>query len=50
MYEAIRAAAAPRIAARWAIPVATLASFGWLLAQDAIQPLALYVLEVYLSF
>lgn len=50
MYEAIRAAAVPRTAVRWAVPMATLASFGWLLAQDAIQPLALYVLELYLSF
>jgi hypothetical protein len=49
MVRAIRAAAVPRPALRWVVPAATLFSFGWLLAEDAIQPLALYVLELYLS-
>lgn len=50
MHRAIRVAAVPRTAVRWAVPAATLLSFGWLLAQDAIAPLALYLLELYLSF
>lgn len=50
MHPAIRTAAVPRTAIRWAVPAATLVSFGWLLAQDAIGPLALYFLELYLSF
>jgi len=50
MVPAIRATAVHRTAVRWVVPVTTVLSFGWLLAQDAIQPLALYVLELYLSF
>jgi hypothetical protein len=32
-----------------ALPAVTLAAFAWLLAHDAISPLAIYVLQLFLS-
>jgi hypothetical protein len=32
------------------LPGITLAAFAWLLAQDAIAPLAVYMLQLFLSF
>jgi hypothetical protein len=40
----------PRPSLAWAVPAATVAAFLWLLSQDAIQPVAIYLLELYLSF
>ncbi len=51
MLQAIRKAAVlPRPSATWAMPAATVAAFLWLLTQDAIQPLAIYALSLFLSF
>lgn len=40
----------PQLPVSTLLSVATVASFGWLLIQDAIQPLALILLQVYLTF
>lgn len=45
-----RAVAVPRGVHRVALPAVTLAAFAWLLAEDAIAPLAVYVLQLFLSF
>ena len=34
----------------WIAPAVTITAFLWLLAQDAIAPLAVYMLELFLSF
>lgn len=38
------------VPARWAVAAATVAAFGWLLANDAIHPVMVYGLQLYLSF
>jgi hypothetical protein len=45
-----RAAVVPRGAHRVVLPAVTLAAFAWLLVQDAIAPLAVYALQLFLSF
>ncbi|HYO15372.1 MAG TPA: hypothetical protein VE685_19425 [Thermoanaerobaculia bacterium] len=42
--------AIPQVSGRMLLSVGTLASFGWLLAQDAIHPIVIYALQLYLSF
>lgn len=38
------------VPARWAVAGVTVAAFGWLLAHDAIHPVVVYGLQLYLSF
>ena len=52
MLESIRASvvALPRLPSRALLSAGTVASFGWLLANDAIHPVVIYLFELYLSF
>ncbi len=51
MLDAIRKPLAlPRPLAGWALPTLTVAAFLWLLVQDAIAPVAIVLLQLYLSF
>ena len=51
MIEAIRKSIAlPRVPVDRVISVATIATFGWLLLNDQIHPLAVYILRFYLTF
>ena len=51
MLEAIRKAVEiPAIPFESLVTIATAGAFLWLLAKGAIQPLAIYLLELYLSF
>ena len=52
MLDSVRKVAVfvPDVPARVLVPVATLASFGWLLFQGKVHPLVIYCLELYLSF
>jgi hypothetical protein len=51
MLESLRRSVViPQLPVSALLSVATVASFGWLLVQDAIQPLALFLLQVYLTF
>lgn len=51
MLTAIRRAATVPVAShRWVVPAVTLSAFFWLLAHDAIAPLAAYCLQLFLSF
>jgi hypothetical protein len=52
MIQAVRArvAAVPQFALQLMLAAGTLASFGWLLAQDQIHPLFVYFLQLYLTF
>ncbi|HEX2224021.1 MAG TPA: hypothetical protein VHN15_07430 [Thermoanaerobaculia bacterium] len=43
-------AAVPQIPVRVLLSLGTLASFGWLLANDQVHPLVIYALQLYLSF
>lgn len=45
-----RAVVVPQRVHPLALPVVTISAFAWLLAQDAIAPLAIYVLQLFLSF
>ena len=45
-----RAVVVPQANHRWLVPAVTLSAFGWLLAQDAVAPLAVYLLQLFLSF
>ncbi len=45
-----RAVVVPQANYRWLVPAVTLSAFGWLLAQDAVAPLAVYLLQLFLSF
>lgn len=45
-----RTAVVPRGAYRLALPAVTLSAFAWLLAEGAIAPLAIYALQLFLSF
>lgn len=40
----------PRISAQAALSAATLTSFVWLLAQNRIHPIMVFLLEIYLTF
>lgn len=42
--------AVPGIPVKVVLSVGTLASFAWLLGQDLIHPLAIYLLQLYLAF
>lgn len=44
------AVAVPRLPVKALLSVTTLASFTWLLAQDLIHPLVVYLLQLYLAF
>jgi len=52
MIQAVRArvAAVPQASLQILLAAGTLASFGWLLAQDQIHPLFVYFLQLYLTF
>ncbi len=51
MLTAIRRATAVPVAThRWVVPASTFAAFTWLLLEDAIAPLAVYCLQLFLSF
>lgn len=51
MLESIRASVAiPRLPAQAVLSAGTIASFGWLLANDLIHPVVIYLFELYLSF
>lgn len=52
MIQAVRArvAAVPQLSLQLLSAAGTLASFGWLLAQDQIHPLFVYFLQLYLTF
>ena len=45
-----RVVALPRVPAQTLFSVGTLASFAWLLLQDKIHPLVVYLLQIYLTF
>jgi hypothetical protein len=45
-----RQTAVAQIPVRVLLSIGTLASFGWLLANDQIHPLVIYALQLYLSF
>lgn len=45
-----RTAVVPQSTDSWLVPVATVSAFVWLLAHDAIAPLAIYALQLFLSF
>ena len=40
----------PRISAQMLLSAGTLASFGWLLLQNKIHPMVIYLLQIYLTF
>ncbi|MEE8278435.1 MAG: hypothetical protein V3R89_06915 [Thermoanaerobaculia bacterium] len=40
----------PRLPLQALYPVLSVLAFGWLLAQDLIQPIVIYLLQVYLTF
>lgn len=51
MLESVRKSVAiPWIPAKVLFSVGSLGSFAWLLAHDLIHPLAIYLLQLYLSF
>ena len=51
MLESIRRTIVwPRVNLEGVATVATVVAFFWLLAQGAIQPIAVFLLEIYLSF
>ena len=51
MLEAIRKAISlPQVPVQAVVTGLTVSAFVWLLAQGAIQPLAIYLLQLYLSF
>lgn len=52
MVESIRSfvEASRAVPTSWVCAVATTAAFGWLLVNDAIHPVLVYGLQLYLSF
>ena len=42
--------ALPRIPTQVILPAGVLASFGWMLYQNKIHPVAIYLLQIYLTF
>ena len=52
MLQSVRSRAAdiPRLPAQMLISAGTLTSFGWLLLQNKIHPIFVYLLQVYLTF
>jgi hypothetical protein len=45
-----RSKAMPSLRFDYVLAASTVFSFGWLLLQDALHPLAVYLLQLYLSF
>jgi len=45
-----RTAVLPATSGRWAWALLSISGFGWLLSQDAIHPLVVFSLELFLSF
>jgi hypothetical protein len=43
-------AAVPQVPVKVLLSVATLTSFGWLLAHGLVHPIVIYALQLYLSF
>ncbi len=43
-------AAVPQVQVKALLSVATLASFGWLLAHGLVHPIVIFALQLYLSF
>jgi hypothetical protein len=41
---------APDLSLKVLVSAATLASFGWLLAHDLVQPIVIYAVQLYLAF
>ncbi len=51
MLESIRRhAAIPLVPTRWLLSAGTILSFGWLMANDLINPIVLYLMQLYLAF
>ena len=51
MLESIRrASAVPQIPVQAVLPGLAVGALGWLLVQGFIQPIAVYLLQIYLSF
>ena len=52
MLETTRKAVAafPRLSIEALAAVGTVSTFGWLLAHDLVQPIAVYLLEIFLTF
>lgn len=52
MLESTRRAVAviPRIPVEGLAVVGTVSAFGWLLAHDLVRPIAVYLLEIFLTF
>jgi hypothetical protein len=51
MLEAIRKAVVlPRVPSHTLIAAVTITAFGWLLVNDLIEPLAVFLLQLYLAF
>ena len=50
MIQSLRRTLALRIPTEPLLAAGTLAGFGWLLLQDRIHPLAVYLLQLYLAF
>ncbi len=44
------AVAVPRLPVRALVSAGTVGVFGWLLTQDLVHPLVIYLFELYLSF
>jgi hypothetical protein len=45
-----RRLAIPRVPTQLLLSIGTLGSFGWLLLQNKIHPIVIYLLQVYLTF
>ena len=45
-----RVVALPRVPTKFLLSAGTLASFGWLLIQNKIHPIVVYLLQLYLTF
>jgi hypothetical protein len=52
MLDSVRkhAVAVPYVPGKVLLSVATIGSFGWLLAHDLVHPLVIYALQLFLSF
>ncbi len=51
MLESIRRhAVIPLVPIRWVLSIGTVLSFGWLMANDLINPIVLYLMQLYLAF
>jgi len=53
MLDSLRASIAlaiPQLPVRALVSAGTVGAFGWLLSQDLVHPLVIYLFELYLSF